>query len=60
LSKTAETSTDGLTRTVVRTFANKAALDEFKADPARAAAVESRDAYNTANGTTTATTVVTV
>jgi hypothetical protein len=60
LSKTTETSADGLTRTVVRTFANKAALDEYKADPARAGAVESRDAYNTSNGTTTTTTVVTV
>lgn len=60
LSKTVTDSEDGLTRTVVRTFANQAALDAFKADSVRIAAVASRDAYNTANNTTTTTTTVIV
>lgn len=52
--KLVEKSTDlnetGLVKTVVRTFVNQAAWDEFKADSMRITAMASRDAYNAANG----------
>jgi len=43
------TSQDGLTKTITRTFATHADQLAFKNDPARAAIVEARRAYNLAN-----------
>lgn len=40
-------SEDGLTRTIVRTFVNKPAFDEWKADPVRLEALTGRGAYET-------------
>lgn len=60
LSRTSTTSENGLVKTVVRTFVDRAAFDEFKNDPVRIAAVASRDAYNTANGITSSSSIITV
>jgi hypothetical protein len=42
-------SQDGLTKTITRTFATQADQLAFKTDPARAAIVAARKAYNLAN-----------
>jgi len=52
VSKTSTLSNDGLTRTVVRTFATPEDFAEFKLDSVRTAGASARDAYNTANGIT--------
>lgn len=52
LSKTSTLSEDGLSRTVVRTFATPEDYAEFKANPVRTAGAATRNAYNEANGIT--------
>jgi hypothetical protein len=49
LNSSVTESSDGLTRTVVRTFLDQPAFVEWKADPVRREAITSRASYNTTN-----------
>ena len=50
LSKEDSLSADGLTKTVVRTFTDPAALDAYRIDALRTAAGEAQRTYNTSHG----------
>ena len=60
LSRADDLSADGLTKTVVRTFADPAALDAYRIDASRTAASESQRAYNTLHGHVTTATIAVV
>jgi hypothetical protein len=59
-SRTDSISEDSLTKTVVRTFADPAALDAYRIDALRTAASESQREYNTLHGHTTTATIAVV
>jgi hypothetical protein len=54
VEETAMLGADGLTRTVVRTFVDQAARNEFRAAPVFIDAMAERNAYGTANNITVA------
>ena len=58
IDRTVELSHGDLVQTITRVYTDQTAFGQWKADPVRIAQVAGRDAYNTANGTTTTVIVV--